>query len=57
MLYIKEIIKSEEVVFTDDNLECVGVKMTQSPQMSFIILVVYRPPTAKHTFTPRWQTL
>ena len=34
----------------ENTLECVGVTITLSPEMSFVVFAVYRPPTATNDF-------
>lgn len=50
LIYVKDSIQSQQIAIPENNLECVGVKITLSPQMSFAVLVVYRPPTASNDF-------
>lgn len=51
LIYVKNGIKCEHVVFkAGSTLEYVVLKIILSQQMSFIIIGVYRPPSAKDTF-------
>ena len=47
---MKDCIESHSIDITVQTVECVGVKITLSPQMSFIILAVYRPPNSTNHF-------
>lgn len=50
LIYVKDSIQSQQIVFPENNLECVGVKLTLSPEMYFAVFAVYRPPTATNEF-------
>lgn len=43
-------IDSHQIHIPDQTIECVGVTIKLSPQMSFIVLCVYRPPNATSDF-------
>lgn len=49
LFYVKDkIVRKIQSCIND--LECVGLKLTLSAQMSFIIIGIYRPPSAKNVF-------
>ena len=50
MIYVKEGIQCKQLDIPENSLECVGVTITLSPEMSFSVIVVYRPPTSKDVF-------
>lgn len=50
LIYVKDTMQSEQINIPASNLECVGVKITLSPQMSFTVFAVYRPPAATNDF-------
>ena len=43
LIYLKNSIDSHQIDIPDPTIECVGVTIKLSPQMSFIVLCVYRP--------------
>lgn len=50
LIYVKDSIDSHQIDIPDQTIECVGVTIKLSPQMSFIVLCVYRPPNATSDF-------
>lgn len=50
LIYVKDSIDSHQIDVPDQTIECVGVTIKISPQMSFIVLCVYRPPNATSDF-------
>lgn len=50
MIYIKEGIQCKQIDIPENTLECVGVNITLSPEMSFIVIALYRPPPSKDIF-------
>lgn len=51
MIYIKEHIRCKQIEWSCDNeLECIGLNVTLSPQMSFTLIGMYRPPSTKSVF-------
>lgn len=50
MIYIKEGIQCKQIDIPENTLECVGVNITLSPEMSFVVVVLYQPPTSKVIF-------
>lgn len=50
LIYVKESIQSKQIDIDDNILECVGVTITLSTEMSFVVFAVYRPPTATNVF-------
>lgn len=49
-LYVKNNINSKQIDLPQHNLECVGVDITLSPEMSFNISLLYRTPNPKVAF-------
>lgn len=43
LIYVKDSLQCEQIDIQENSLECVGVKITLSPQMSFLVFVLYRP--------------
>lgn len=50
MIYVKESIQSKQIEIPGNSLECVAVKIILSPEMLFVVITLYRPPTAKDIF-------
>lgn len=50
MIYVKEHLDCKLTENLTDSLECVGVTIRLSAEMSFKVIVLYRPPTAKNIF-------
>ena len=51
MVYIKDIYQCSQMKWSSDNdLECIGVTVTLSPQMSFVLVAFYRPPSSNIGF-------
>ena len=55
MIYIKEHIPIE--LSCDNELECNGLNVTLSPQMSFTIIGMYRPPSTKSVFFDQFNNM
>ncbi len=51
LIYVKDNIKCERIIFKEaGTLEYVALKIILSRQMSFILIALYRPPSANETF-------
>lgn len=50
MIYIKNIIQCKEETLANWGLEYVPLKIILSPQMSFSLIVIYRPPNSNIDF-------
>lgn len=51
LIYVKETIKCNQIQLGGSNdLECIGLNVTLSPQMSFIIIGLYRSPSCNNMF-------
>ncbi len=50
LVYVKNTISCTQMNLPKNNLECVGVTLSQSPEMSFNLIVLYRPPNEKDSF-------
>lgn len=51
LFYVKDSINCKQIQWSCINdLECVGLKLTLSAQMSFTMIGIYRPPSAKNVF-------
>lgn len=51
MIYIKDHINCQQICWPfDHDLECIGVNILLSPEMSFVLIVVYRPPSSNNDF-------
>lgn len=51
MIYIRDNLQCNELKWSPNiDLECIGLSVTLSPQMSFILLVLYRPPNSTIEF-------
>lgn len=47
MMYIKDHINCHQICWPfDHNLECIGLNIVLSSEMSFVLIVVYRPPSS-----------
>lgn len=57
-MYVKDTLKCNEIVWSDDiYLECVGVEITLSKEMTFVVICMYRKPSAKIDFYSDLKTL
>jgi len=51
MIYVKTTIQCKEIAWADCmDLECIGLNLILAPQMSFVLIVIYRPPSSNITF-------
>ncbi len=59
MAHFKDSIQCEQIMWSNGiHLECLGLKVTLSPQMVFTIVVLYRSPHAKNEFYEQlWSLL
>lgn len=49
MIYVKNEFQCASLDLSKSSLECVGIKISLSLEMNFILIVVYRPPSTKDT--------
>ena len=53
MIYIRDHFKCQQICWpSNHDLECLGLNVMLSPEMSFIPIVVYRPPSFNNDFIP-----
>ncbi len=58
LFYIKDCISCKEIqCHAEMDLECICLDVMLSPQMSFILIGVYRPPSAKSVFHEKLCTV
>ena len=57
MVYLKDCIQCNELLLSNCDLECIGLNITLSPQMSFILIVMYRPPSSNNDFYEKFQNM
>lgn len=58
LIYMKDSLKCTQIIWpTEISIECVGVKVALSTEMSFTILCLYRPPSAKVDFYDQLKAL
>lgn len=51
MIYVKNSIHCNEITLSNSvDLECIGLNFILSPQMSFVLIVIYRPPSSNSSF-------
>lgn len=51
LIYVNNDITCKQIDFKNDNsVECVGITVILSPQISFNIVGMYRPPSSKDVF-------
>lgn len=56
MIYVKEQIQCKPLDLPND-LECVGVTINLSPEMSFNVIVLYRPPSENDMFLDKLSAM
>lgn len=58
LLYVKDAIKCTQIIVPDEiSIEFIGVNMSLSVEMSFTVICLYRPPSAKVDFYTELKTL
>lgn len=58
LLYMKDSLKCTQIIWPNEiSVECVGVKVSLSAEMSFTVLCLYRPPSAKVDFYDQFKAL
>jgi len=58
VIYAKDTFNCSEILVTDENdLEFIGLNVSLSPQMSFILVVIYRPPSTNVDFYEKLDNL
>ncbi len=51
MVYIKSTLHCLKIQWSNCNIfECLGLNVSLSPQISFVLVVIYRPPSADNSF-------
>lgn len=51
LIYIKETIRCSLIAWSHvTDIECIGLNISLSPEMSFIVVCLYRPPSANSLF-------
>ena len=50
MIYVKDSFQCTQIEAVGDVLECMGIKIRLSPEMSFAVIVLYRPPSTNDLF-------
>ena len=51
MIYVKDHLNCHQICWPfNHDLECLGLKLMLSPEMSFVLIVVYRPPSSNNDF-------
>lgn len=58
LFFVKDSIKCKQIEWSRDyDLECIGLQLILSVQMSFTVIGIYRPPGAKSVFFEELNTL
>ena len=58
LFYIKDHIFCKEIQYSVENdIECICLDVILSPQMSFILIGVYRPPSAKSVYLEKLNAM
>ncbi len=58
MIYVRDTIHCKEIQWQNpNNLECVGLNVILLPQMSYILIVIYRPPSSNISFYDKFKKL
>lgn len=58
LMYVKSTLKCKMIEWPSEiALECVGVQISVSPMMSFVVVCIYRKPTAKIDFYEQCKLL
>ncbi len=58
MVYIKSTLQCLKMQWSNCNLlECLGLNVSLSPQMSFVLVVICRPPSADNSFYENFEKL
>lgn len=58
MIYVKDRIQCNEIHWSNcEELECIGLNIILSPQMSFTLIVIYRPPSSSISFYEKFEKL
>ena len=57
MIYVKDRIQCDEIHWSNcGELECIGLNIILSPQMSFTLIVIYRPPSSNISFYEKFES-
>jgi len=57
MVYLKNTIHCTQIQLSNVNLECIGLTITLSSQMSFVMFLLYRPPSSTNAFYDEFKRL
>lgn len=58
LIYMKDSIKCSRIEWSDDvKIECIGLNVSLSPQMSFILIGLYRPPSSNSLFYEQLRSI
>ncbi len=58
MIYVKDCLKCKLIEWpTEIDVECIGLNITISPEMSFTVICLYRPPSSKNRFYDQLKTI
>lgn len=58
MIYVKDNIQCNEICWSNcKELECIGLNIILSPQMSFFLIVIYQPSSSNSSFYEHFQNL
>ncbi len=58
MVYIKSTLHCLKIQWSNCNIfECLGLNVSLSPQISFVLVVIYRPPSADNSFYENFEKL
>ena len=58
VVYIKSTLECHKIQWSNcTTLECLGLNISLSPQMSFVLVVIYRPPSADNGFYENFEKL
>ncbi len=58
MIYIRDHFKCQQICWPlNHDLECLGLKVMLSSEMSFLLIVIYRPPSSNNDFYTTFKRL
>ncbi len=58
LVYVRETIQCREIEWQGLNdLECIGLNMILAPQISFTLIVIYRPPSSNISFLDKFKEI
>lgn len=57
LVYVKDCLKCKLIECPAEiDIECIGLNITISPEMSFTLICLYQPPSSKNTFYDKLKT-